>query len=885
MDKRMMVWRAVLVLVVLLSGTAYGAEVGLYRAAADGGRTAGELAIRNTLSDEGIEVSEFSRLSLDNLLRYRVVIIPNTRTLSRNEDPRWVDNLRAYVVEAGGALVFCHDAIGAERAPFGNVPLFPEIVMTGTVERSEVTEVRVALPADPILWDFEYLQGYTGGQTAEHMYFDRFMFAQSGGTPILVDPETGKTVVGTGEVGRGRVVFNGMLGGHPITHTASHLEGVDRDVMVNTVRWALAGRGLVVASPGEMEVARWSPAVEDDAPAAEQNIALVFGDHGDTGLRRHVAEENLNRAGIDYDYIPFNFLAVRGLDKKNYPVSIIFLPGRVDEAEFEVIKSYLESGGRAIIFLSHTGLDRGGTARLMKLFSCEGGRGYRNTHQPEIFGRFRRILFTDPDHLPARIDNLPRILSEIRAVSDDARVIAYWEDIAGEIEIPAVVRHEYGYLFNNNSFGDLHNLRMFLANAVVELAPGAGGQIYSNLLELYRERMEEVAPGITTRESRGYISEARRLERAAEGAFRRRDYRQANASLVEADKNLVYAYAASMPSVPDEKRLVFAAHLTDPEETFARLAGGGLQELSPIHVHGMYPSELHNSRAGEDRLREWIEAARLHNLKFGVTRVPFRVHEGSEVYRKAIEENWKIVTPAEYGKPGEPLRGKPYQPTGRKQLFPDVCHSAVSDYAIAKVVEVARNYPVNHIMLDYIRWPNSPYSVCVCDHCRERFQKDTKIRIGDWPDEALGKYRDQFNEWRAEQITRVVREISRQVKAINPDIKIGIYTVSDRARAVGQHWWDWGSYVDYSMPMIYTNDLERARGRSTQVNEKLGESERARLVPCIGVTGYNIADPLTWLRQIDLQRELAPEGIMFFHYAFMSDPNLELLRIGPYRKR
>ncbi len=870
----------VLAVIVLIAGTAFGADAGIYHAAAGGGKTAGYPAIRNTLEDAGIGAEEFSRMSLENLLKYRVVIIPNTGALAGNEDPRWADNLRAYIVEAGGSLVFCHDSVGAERSPFGRIPLFPEIVMTGTVKRQDSSEVKVSLGADYDRY-FDYLPGYDSGETAEHMYYDRFMFVQSGGTSILSDPETGKTVVGTGEAGRGRVVFNGMYGGYRGS-PAMELSGIDRDVYVNTVKWALAGDGLAFTSADEMKVARWSPEVE--SAEAENKIALVCGGYSQ-GLRRHVAEEALKLSGISYDFIPFDFISVRGLDKKDYPVSVIFLPGSVDEAGVETIKSYLDSGGRAVVFLPHTGLRAGGIARLLGLFSLEGGSGYRNTFRPDkTWARFRKIVFTDPDHLPAQIENMPRVLSGISSLSDDARVIAYWEDLENELRIPAVVRHERGYVFNNNSRGNSHNFRIFLATAVIELLPEAGSEVYSNLLELYRDRAEEVIPAVTPGEGMGYLREARRLERMAEGALRGRDYKRAGVSLIRAEESLVKAYAVSMESVKDEVRLAFATGLTDPEETAARFKKGGLTGIAMHQAQGMYPSELYDWDLEEDIFKEWVDTFHRHDLKIGIGWAPFYLYPGSEVHRRALEENWMIVPPGDYGKPAGPLP----EDTGR---ISTACYSRreVTGLAVARAIEVAQNYPVDYIFLDGIRWPSGGGGMryCVCDYCREHFQKDMGIQVENWPGDALGKYIDEFNGWRAEQITRVVRETSQQAKDINPDIKIGVYVRGLGANvSEGQLWWTWGDYVDFVMPMSYSQDAEITRERIMDVNRLLPEGRRARNVPCLNpVSGYNSIDPMVGLRQLGMQRELAPAGIMYWSYSQLTDTYLELLGMGPFRQR
>ncbi len=881
--KYLLVFACFVMLCCFQAAAGASGPVGIYDAAAAGGRTGGLLAIRNTLEEAGLDVESFTDLSLKTLLNYRAVILPSTRQLPGDEVSGWEDNLRAYVAEAGGALVFYHNSVGHERSPFNfRIPLFPEIVVPRTVERIEALQVRVALDR-AYYRDYDYLPGYESGQTAEHMYFDRQTFIPSSDAEVLLDcPETGNAVVAVGKVGRGRVVFNGMFSDQ-LVGQALELTGIDRDVTLNTVKWALEGDGLVVASADEMEVARWAPDTGISAPAAEQSIAFVFSAAaGAQALSREVAEENLRRAGIDYDFILFDFLAVRGLSKRDYPLAVISLPLESGKLEIEAIKSYLNEGGKAIIILPSNvaGEGRG----LLEMFSCEVGASYRNTFRPEkIWARFRKIVFTDAAHLPARIENIPRTLRDISLTSDDARVIAYWEDLAGEVNIPAVIRHEYGYLFNNNSFGDLHNLRMFLANAVIELVPREREKVYENLSRLYRDRRVEVTPAVTAGEGMRYLREAGRLERSAAAAAGKGDYREANFFLVEADRLLVYAYAASMDSPAGEKRSVSMHHVLQPEETVARIASAGLNELTMSQRPAMFSSELFDVDGREDELQEWIDAGARHDVGIGVSFAPFQLYPGSEAHRRAREENWGIVPPEDYGKPKQPL------PENLSRAALCRSRSGLIEHGVARAVEVARKYPVSVINFDGIRWPSGGRGMqyCVCDYCRENFQKDTGIQLENWPADALGKYIDEFNDWRASRVTRVVMEASEQVKEINPDINIAVNPRPDLGNNLleGQYWWEWTDHVDFMVIMRYTNDVQALSEKIKEFDGKIPAGARARIAPIISVTGHRPVDPLVWLRQIEAQRELAPAGIKFFHYAFLSEPALELLRIGPYRER
>ncbi len=335
---------------ILAAGAVPSAEVGIYVAAADGGKSVGNMAIVNTLTNAGIAADDFSSMSMDNLLRFRAVIIPNTPVLAQREDPRWRDNLRAYVAECGGAIIFCHDTVGAERSPFGQLPLFPEIVAPGSVERAATAQIKIVVP-DALNADFDYLPGYQAGREAAHMYNDHFMFEQNGGTALLADIASEKIVAAAGMVGAGRVVFNGLFGGNP-TGLASQLEGIDRELMLNTVKWCLAGKGLVITDPAKAAVAEWRPEITG-MTAARSKIAMI----GSAGydIRNRVVPK-IERSGLEVDFIPVHFLNIRDLSPDDYKLILFFAPlpweeKNIPATTFEKIDQFIQAGGKAILFL------------------------------------------------------------------------------------------------------------------------------------------------------------------------------------------------------------------------------------------------------------------------------------------------------------------------------------------------------------------------------------------------------------------------------------------------------------------------------------------------------------------------------------------------------
>lgn len=626
--------------------------------------------------------------------------------------------------------------------------------------------------------------------------------------------------------------------------------------------------------------------------------ALVYGGQrhlsgwqfgSERGLDRNVAEENIRRAGIPYDFHSFSDLPEKGLDKENYPLSIIYLAQRSSEQEAAAVKSYLESGGRAIIVIPSDGLDRGPGDELLEMFSCRIGRRYTRDfypnvttrgRPPRIWGRFRRIIFTEPDGFPQFIENLPFTLYDIKPISDELDVIAYWEDLQEEVEIPAVIRHEYGYIFNLNSWGDLYNFRTFIANAAVGLVPELAEQVYDNLAGIYRDTLAQTSSASIAGEGAGFLERACRYKEIASAAAGRGDFKAANRLVLRADANLVNAYAASMESNPDETRLIgIARHSnTHPDDTLSRYKRAGFNAVT-----------LWGS-GGPASLEDWFDAARRHDVSIGAMVSPFYLRPygySSEadyyqaVLKKAREEDWRNVFPRDYG---------------RERLVPErlsghLCPTRMRDFGIENTLKYIRKLSelkhlagLDHIFLDHIRGHHR--SFCVCDYCREKFQQDTGIEAHNWPADVIVRYSDEYARWRASIVTSVVREVSLGASSMVPGIKVGIFQrrVSD-ARREGQYWWEWGDYVDYIMPMIYKHEINIVRERLEEIDNLLPAGKRAKPLPVLAVPGYRVRDYLTWMKLIEVQKELAPAGIRFYTDNMMSEPIIELLSAGPFREK
>jgi hypothetical protein len=183
------------------------------------------------------------------------------------------------------------------------------------------------------------------------------------------------------------------------------------------------------------------------------------------------------------------------------------------------------------------------------------------------------------------------------------------------------------------------------------------------------------------------------------------------------------------------------------------------------------------------------------------------------------------------------------------------------------MLEVARKYDVDGIHFDYIRYRDD--TICYCDGCRERFETQLGQKVADWPADCYtGALRDQFRDFRCEQITRLVKATYEEAHRIKPYLKVSAAVFSDYPncrRYVGQDWGLWvkEGYLDFVCPMDYTDSLSGYRRTVSRQLAVIGG--RIPFYPGIGASAPGIpADQA--LAQAEIARELGADGFTIFQF-------------------
>jgi uncharacterized lipoprotein YddW (UPF0748 family) len=226
------------------------------------------------------------------------------------------------------------------------------------------------------------------------------------------------------------------------------------------------------------------------------------------------------------------------------------------------------------------------------------------------------------------------------------------------------------------------------------------------------------------------------------------------------------------------------------------------------------------------------------------------------------------------------------QASSRGKEEPWLCpsHPDNQQLEIAAMVEVVRDYDVDGIHFDYIRYPDNDH--CFCAGCKDRFQHTTGTAITNWPGSVLaeGKLRQQWLDWRRSNITTVVRAVSEQARAVKPRIKLSAAVFPNWAvdrDGVGQDWklWCEQGYLDFVCPMDYTPSNHRFE---TMVAQQVEWAGRTPCYPGLGVSASSSrlgADRT--IEQINITRRYQTHGFVIFNYGVKeSNELLPMLGLG-----
>ncbi len=327
----------------------------------------------------------------------------------------------------------------------------------------------------------------------------------------------------------------------------------------------------------------------------------------------------------------------------------------------------------------------------------------------------------------------------------------------------------------------------------------------------------------------------------------------------------------------DRGTIVKAKSESDLAEIFDRMAAGGINTVFFETVNASYP--IYPSRVapeqnplvrGWDPLRAAVKLAHQRGME---------LHAWAWIFAAANQRHNQILNqPVDYLGPVLSIRpdwgitdkkGNLFDySSGYKKAFFDPANPRVQNYLLSLLEEIATNYDVDGIQLDYIRYPFQDPRVNQTfgygKSSRWLFKQMTGVDpIEMKPNHPLWS---QWTGFRSRQVDNFVLAASERLKEKRPDLILSAAVFpmprEERLFRLQQHWEKWvqNEWVDIIVLMTYALDTDNLEEKTQPLFSESMEGS-ALLLP--GIRLLNVPDPVT-VDQVQLLRDLPAGGYALF---------------------
>jgi len=611
-------------------------------------------------------------------------------------------------------------------------------------------------------------------------------------------------------------------------------------------------------------------------PANAQDIILVRGTistpNGDEKEYAKSVTTNLTR-WLDNLYLPHKVLDDKAVSYdalKNAKVAILGYNPQLPKKELSEFRTFTEKGGKLIVFYSSD-------PQLAQMMDMKIGE-YMSA---ETGSRWELVRFnaSAPAHLPKTFRQQSHNIRPVYPLPGRSKVIAGWEDATGKITgDPAWVQSGKGFWMSHILLddGDTGDKEQMLLALIAHCAPSAWTfaathyMLESTTLPGYRT-FQETVNGITARALNRHLeSNVKSTLEQASGTYlelKRLFSGKKYPQVVETSRILAgllnSAYASVQDPAPCKFRGIWeqdglGLYPGDWNSTCKLVADSGFTDILPnmlsqgiAHYNSRIFPASPSFLAYGDQLSKCIEAAHKNGLRVHVWKSCWRIDNAPADFIKKMKKADRLMV------------------SGNGTTVEWLCPSNPENLKQEKesIREILKNYQVDGIQLDFIRFKDS--LTCFCAGCRSRFEKDTGTKTAKWPI-PLGNTepRKEFNRWRCAQITRLVRDTRAIARTLKPEVKISaaVYGYYPKVcESIAQDWGLWlrEGLVDFVCPMNYVENLDRFK-KLVQTQCAL-PSARNRIYPGIGITASESRlTPIQAMDQLAVIREEGANGFAIF---------------------
>ena len=641
---------------------------------------------------------------------------------------------------------------------------------------------------------------------------------------------------------------------------------------------------LIRISPWFDQTSFLSEIIATELTAFTTPISIVKGTKNpDTQTVKNTTE--LLASGLDAYSVDYNLVTDEDVEQGALEGSkLAFFPynRNLTGAEYTAIEDFVTSGGKIVAFYTSE-------KRIIDLLDIH-VKGWKKISLGAM-----RFLPGLVDCIPERMSQASWNIYETEPASTSSHVLALWEDAEGRpLEDPAWIVSENGaYMSHILLSDDLYKKQRLILSLAAHFVPEVGQQA----MQAAFESIGKIGPYSDFSKAAGEIREegiqtprsARILDFITSATLVRTRAEQALSSgvlcpvLELSEKSREYLreayYLCQHPETP-EFRSVWnhsgtGAWKGDWERSALNLLQNGFNAILPNMLWGglaHYNSAIlplsDTYKTYGDQVEACVEACHKYGIEVHVWKVNWNLSNAPQEFIDLMRSENRTQLNA-WGEPVDWLC--PSHPDNRK-LESDA------------MLEVALNYNVDGIHFDYIRYPDS--SCCYCDGCRARFESDTGISVGNWPDDCYsGIHKDAYRDWRAKQITLLVKDVSQRVETSCPDVKVSAAVFSSYPGcrdSVGQDWAFWvkEGYLDFLCPMDYTNSSSTFQSRLESQLELVNGA--VPVYPGVGVTASSSSlSPDQAIAQLRIARDHGTKGFVLFNYSnLLAETHLPALRKG-----
>lgn len=570
---------------------------------------------------------------------------------------------------------------------------------------------------------------------------------------------------------------------------------------------------------------------------------------------------------------------------------LIILPynARPPGGHLDLYRKHAAKGGRFIVCFS----DSEALADLMGV-----ALGETISHREP--GRLAGFAFDQPAkyRIPERVYQQSWSLRVTVPLEGRGRVIARWIGADGAVgPEPACLETDRGFWFTHILLDDDREGKERLAAGLVahlmpevwpaiareasRRASALGG--YGSFSEA-REGLRRAAESHPSAERiRRWLSVAEKEKAVMDELHARGAYAEAVDSARRLGDALSRAYSAAQRPPTDEWVAVWDHDAVgwypgNWDRTMAELKVAGINTLfvntlwaGLAHYPSRFVPMSHTARRFGDQMQAALEAGRRHGISVHAWVVLWNVGNAPPEFLEKVRKEGRLQKDSGGG---EVLWLNPAMPENRRHM-------------LSLIEELARNYPVDGIHLDYVRFPSA--NACYSKASRAAFEKWAGRVMTPWPSAVrTGQGLDDFRRWRAGLITSFVRETKQSLRRLRPECVLSAAVwggYPDTIASIGQDWGLWlrEDLLDFVVPMNYAEETSRF---SALLEKQLAlPGAKGRVYPGIGVVASESqlrADQV--VEQIATARRLGARGFALYKLSqTLKNETLPLLREGALR--